>query len=88
MNIVGGKWTFLIMGELSNGPKGFNEMCRSLNISTKSLTDTLKKLEVNQIIIRDVKQTSPITVRYSLTEKGIDFQSIFLAMRNWGIKWL
>lgn len=88
MKIFGGKWAFLIIGSLHSGPKRFNELSRILNINTKALTDTLKNLESNQIIIRKVIPTTPISVEYSLTQKGDDFQQVFLAMRDWGVKWL
>ncbi|OOM82359.1 putative HTH-type transcriptional regulator YybR [Clostridium puniceum] len=88
MEIFGGKWSFLIMGELHDGAKRFNEMNRNLGISTKALSDALKSLEANGIITRTVYPTSPVTVEYSLTEKGRDFEQVFIEMRNWGMKWL
>lgn len=88
MEIFGGKWSFLIMGELHEGAKRFNEMNRNLGISTKALSDALKSLESNGIIVRTVYPTSPVTVDYSLTEKGRDFEQVFVKMREWGIKWL
>lgn len=88
MVIFGGKWSFLIMGELHSGTKRFNELNRNLEISTKSLSDALKSLELNGIIIRTVLPTSPVIVEYSLSEKGRDFEQVFVAMRGWGLKWL
>ena len=88
MEIFGGKWSFLIMGELHGGAKRFNEMSRNLEISTKSLSDALKNLEANGIIARTVYPTSPVTVEYALTEKGRDFEQVFFAMSEWGLKWL
>jgi DNA-binding HxlR family transcriptional regulator len=88
MEIFGGKWSFLIIGELHEGTKRFNEMNRNLGISTKALSDALKSLESNGIITRTVYSTSPVTVEYSLTDKGRDFERVFIAMREWGMKWL
>lgn len=88
MDIFSGKWAFLIMGELYSGPIRFNVLNKKLGCSTKSLSDTLKRLEENKIVTRSVKPTVPTTVEYSLTPKGQDFQSVFLEMRNWGAKWL
>jgi DNA-binding HxlR family transcriptional regulator len=88
MKIFGGRWSFAIMGELHVGAKRFNELNRSLGISTKSLSDALKNLELNEVIIRSVRPTTPVTVEYSLTQKGRDFEEVFIAMKNWGIKWL
>lgn len=88
MQIFGGKWTFLVMGELHNGPRRFNDLNRSIGCNTKSLSDTLKLLEKNEIITRTVFPTTPVTIKYALTEKGRDFEKVFIEMRNWGKKWL
>lgn len=88
MKIFDGKWALLIMADLSTGTKRFNELSRDLNISTKALSDALKKLESNGIIIRTVRPTVPVIVEYSLTEKGRDFDRIFFVMQDWGMKWI
>ena len=88
MNILGGKWSFVIIEELCSGTKHFNEMNKNLGISTKALSDALKNLEANGIITRTVYSTSPVTIEYALTEKGRDFDRVFFAMSEWGMKWL
>lgn len=88
MEIFGGKWTFAIIGELHTGTQHFNELIRKLGISTKSLADALKNLETNGVVVRTVHSTVPVTVEYSLTEKGRDFERVFFEMRGWGKKWL
>ncbi len=88
MEIFGGKWSFIIIGELHTGTKHFNELIKELGISTKSLSDTLKNLETNGVIFRTVHATIPVTVEYSLTEKGRDFERVFIEMKEWGKKWL
>lgn len=88
MDIFGGKWTFLIMGELHDGAKHFNELNRLIGCSTKSLSDALKSLEEKEIVARTVIPTKPVSIEYSLTEKGRDFEKVFFEMRNWGAKWL
>ncbi|MDR2167042.1 MAG: helix-turn-helix transcriptional regulator [Clostridiales bacterium] len=88
MEIFGGKWSFQILGELHTGAKRFNELGRNLGISTKSLSDALKNLEANGVVIRTVIPTTPVTVEYSITSKGRDFERVFYEMREWGKKWL
>lgn len=88
MDMFGGKWSFVIMGELYSGPKRFNELGKRLGISTKSLSDALKNLESNNVIERKVMPTTPVSVEYSLTDKGRDFKCVFIEMREWGKKWL
>lgn len=88
MQIFGGKWSFVILGELHTGSKHFNELSKKLGISTKSLSDTLKSLESNGVVQRTVHPTIPVTVEYSLTDKGRDFERVFMEMKEWGKKWL
>ena len=64
------------------------QRARALGVSTKSLTDTLRHLEENGIVRREAIATVPVTVEYSLTEKGRDFDSVLLAMKDWGSRWL
>ena len=95
MRILGKKWTLYIIcellmcrelyfSELQNNIKGnYNE-----NISARVLSESLKGLEENEILIRTVhSDTMPIRVGYSLTEKGEDFSVIFSALKGWGLKW-
>lgn len=86
--IFNSKWAYVVMGELHKEPKRFNQLNKSIGCSTKSLSDTLKLLETNGIIKRSVQPTVPITVQYSLTEKGRDFETVFYEMKKWGQKWL
>lgn len=88
MSIFGGKWSFAILGELHAGTRHFNELSRNLGISTKSLSDALKNLELNGVIVRTVHSTIPVKIEYSLTDKGRDFERVFIEMREWGKKWL
>lgn len=87
LEVFGGKWAFLVLEQLHLGTMRFNELSKSLNINTKSLTDTLQHLEKNGIIRREVKPTVPVTVEYSLTAKGRDFDGVLLAMKEWNQKW-
>lgn len=88
LQVLGGKWSFLVLAQLYVNPQRFNQLRRKLDdVSTKALTDTLRHLEHNEIIYRKVFPTVPVTVEYSLTEKGRDFQTVLIEMYNWGQKW-
>ena len=87
MDVFGGKWAFLVLEQLHIGPMRFNQIQKALGISTKSLTDTLRHLEHEGIIHREVFPTVPVTVEYSLTEKGTSFDDVLLAMKAWGQQW-
>lgn len=86
-DIFNGKWSFLVLEQLHIGTMRFSELLRALDVSTKSLTDTLRHLEENGIVKRDVKPTVPVTVEYSLTEKGRGFDQVLLAMKDWENEW-
>lgn len=88
MDIFGGKWAFLVMEQLHIGTMRFSGLARALSVNTKSLTDTLRRLEENGIIARSVLPTVPVTVEYSLTEKGRAFDSVLLAMKSWWREWM
>ncbi|WP_227793336.1 winged helix-turn-helix transcriptional regulator [Paenibacillus guangzhouensis] len=88
LQILNAKWAFLIIAELSQGPKRFQQLHRDLAVvKTQSLTNVLRLLEKNEIVRRQVFPTVPISVEYSLTEKGMDFQTSLKEMEKWAIKW-
>lgn len=88
-NLIGKKWTLVVIRYLVDGPKGFNELKRSVkDISSKTLSATLSDLERKGIVERNVHTKSPIRVEYSLTSKGRDLINILEGMRKWGEKWL
>jgi DNA-binding HxlR family transcriptional regulator len=89
LRIIGGKWSFLVVRELFfHGIKRFTELKSALNgISSKSLTETLRHLEENQVVIRKVHATVPPTVEYCLTAKGEAFSGILLEMKKWVRDW-
>ena len=68
---VGDKWTILVVGELGNGPRRFNEIRRALgSISQRMLTLTLRGLERDGLVTRTVFPTIPPKVEYELTRLG------------------
>ncbi|MFX3634218.1 MAG: winged helix-turn-helix transcriptional regulator [Candidatus Pristimantibacillus sp.] len=88
LQILGAKWAFLVLHELLRGPQRFNQLQRNVAvIKTQSLTDTLRHLEHNGLVLREVFPTVPVTVEYSLTEKGYDFQTALNEMNRWVEKW-
>jgi len=88
LNVIGGKWSFLIIKNLFTGTKRFGELRKLLHdISPKTLTSSLRSLESNGIITRTVFPTVPATVEYSLTEKGTSLDKIINEMYVWGEKW-
>ncbi len=88
LNIIGGKWSFLIIKNLFSGTMRFGEIRKALHdISPKTLTVRLKELEQHGIVTRTVHPTIPPAVEYTLTEKGWDLIKMIEEMKAWGKKW-
>lgn len=88
LNVIGGKWAFLVIRELFGGTKRFGELQRSITgVSPKALTDTLRHLEEQGVLERHAFATVPVTVEYQLTPKGRDLHRILKEMKLWAAKW-
>jgi DNA-binding HxlR family transcriptional regulator len=88
-DIISGKWTLLIIRDLASGVKRFNQLERSLGgISPKTLSERLRLLEEEGIILRQMFAEVPPRVEYSLTVKGQDLVSVIDSMRSYGQQWL
>jgi DNA-binding HxlR family transcriptional regulator len=89
LRLLNGKWDLMVIRYLVEGPKRFAELKASIpDLSSKSLSATLKQLNAKGMIVRDVNSSYPISVVYSLTAKGDDMKDIVEALRQWGKKWL
>ena len=85
LQVIGGKWTLLILRDLFTGTKRFGELLRSLHgISPKTLSERLRQLEAQDIVERVIYPEVPPRVEYSLTEKGKSLRAILDQMRTWG----
>ncbi|ABG59550.1 winged helix-turn-helix transcriptional regulator [Cytophaga hutchinsonii] len=82
-----GKWKLLIMLSLSTGTKRFKEISKDINgITDKMLSKELKMLEENKLIKRDVFDTFPPTVEYSITKHGKSIEKVLDALYLWGLE--
>lgn len=85
VQIIGSKWKLLILRNLSARPWRFNELRKDLDgISQKVLTDSLRSMEEDGIVIRTVYPEVPPRVEYSLSELGQSMWPILEAMQEWG----
>jgi len=84
LDAIGNRWSVLIIGILSTGTLRFGELRRSISgISTKVLTDRLRRLEEMGLVYREVHPTSPPAVEYSLTKLGNSLFDIVNDLRIW-----
>lgn len=85
LNILSGKWKLKILWHLSKGTIRFNELQRLLGrITTKTLTEQLRELEEQGIILRTVFPEVPPRVEYSLSEIGCTLKPILGELCEWG----
>lgn len=88
MEIIGNKWTALILRDLTSGPKRFGELERSLlGISPRTLSQRMDDLEAHGIVSRQTYAEVPPRCEYALTEKGGDLIPILQQMAVWGEKY-
>lgn len=89
VDLIGSKWKLLIMRELLTGTKRFNELNRAIvGISQKVLTENLRKLENDGIIVRQVYPVIPPKVEYRLSSLGETLRPVIDTMRVWGTGYL
>ena len=88
MELIGKRWTALIIYQLLDGPQRFNAIESALPISGRLLSERLKELEKESIVERKVYSEVPIRVEYSLTEKGSSLEGAVREIEIWAQKWL
>ena len=85
VSLIGSKWKLLIMRNLLARPWRFNELQKSIDgISQKALTEALRSMVADGIVIRKAYPEVPPRVEYSLTELGESMRPIIKAMEDWG----
>lgn len=88
MQIIGNKWTALILRDLFEGSRRFCELERSVgNINPRTLSQRLDDLEASGIITRKSFAEVPPRTEYTLTRKGRDLHPILEQMAAWGNKY-
>ncbi len=86
LSVISGKWTLLILYELTDGPKRFNALKRDLaGISQRLLTAQLKAMAKDGLVHREVLDVVPPHVEYSLTPKGHSLAPVIEALEHWGL---
>ena len=84
---VGDKWSVLLVSQLGNGPRRFNELRRAVGgISQRMLTLTLRGLERDGLVTRTVFPTIPPRVDYALTALGRDLLQPVSTLGSWAIR--
>ncbi|MDS3860036.1 helix-turn-helix domain-containing protein [Thermosynechococcaceae cyanobacterium BACA0444] len=89
MDVLDSKWSIMILRELFSQSRRTHELQTALvGISTKTLTQTLRKLEAHGLVERTVYAEVPPRVEYSITPKGWQLQPVMFALHQVGSQWL
>ena len=84
---IAGKWAVLIVVALEPRAKRFGELRREVGgISQKMLTQTLRGLERDGLVLRHVKPSSPVTVEYELTRLGRGLVPVLAGLTDWAVR--
>ncbi len=86
--LIGSKWKLIVLNDLQNSEKRFNELKRSTEASSRTLSRVLKDLEEENLVERRVEEQSPVATYYSLTEKGASLCPVFEEIDDWAQEWL
>ncbi|MBI4336553.1 MAG: helix-turn-helix transcriptional regulator [Chloroflexi bacterium] len=90
IGLLGKRWTGLILRALMDGPRRFTEVRTYVDsgLSDRLLSERLQELEEAGIVERRVHAGRPVTVEYTLTEKGADLRRVVEAVQAWADRWI
>lgn len=89
IELLGKRWTGLILRSLLEGPRRFTEITSYVEgLSDRLLSERLQELEQAGIVERHVNTGRPVTVEYALTEKGGDLRAALEAIQLWADRWI
>jgi DNA-binding HxlR family transcriptional regulator len=87
LELVGERWTLLVVREIFHGRRKFSEMQRSLGVARNVLTARLQGMVDEGILERRPYSERPERYEYFLTEKGLDLWPVMIALMHWGDKY-
>src|SRR5229473_8237978 len=89
IQLLGKRWTGLLLDALMEGPRRFCELTATVEgLSDRVLSDRLRELEAEGIIERLVYPQIPVRVEYRLTEKGHDLKPVVQSIHEWAQQWI
>jgi DNA-binding HxlR family transcriptional regulator len=89
VELLGKRWTALILRVLLAGPQRFSEIADQIEgVSDRMLSERLKEFEAEGVIERRVYPETPVRIEYRLTEKGQALDAVIEAMATWSHRWV
>lgn len=88
IRLIGSQWRLVVLHDLQDGEKRFNELKRSTGASSRTLSRVLDDLQEATLVARRIEEDAPIATYYSLTEKGRSLCPVFDEIEQWANEWL
>jgi len=89
IQVLGKRWTGLLLNALMQGPRRFCELTALVEgLSDRVLSDRLRELETEGVVKRVVYPQIPVRVEYQLTEKGYALKPVIEAIHAWAAEWV
>lgn len=88
LEIIGDRWTILILRDAFRGIRRFDDFRRDLEIARPVLSDRLRKLVEAGVLTKVPYQEHPVRHEYRLTRMGIELSPALVALMRWGDDWL
>lgn len=88
IEVLSDRWTPFVLATTLFGLHRFDEIQQQLSIATNILSDRLKLLVDNKLLLKNAYQTNPVRYDYRLTDKGKGFYKLAIILNQWGEKWL
>ena len=85
---IGSQWRLVVLHDLQDGEKRFNELKRSTDASSRTLSRVLDDLQELGFVNRRLEEDAPVATFYSLTPKGRSLCPVFDEIEAWADEWL
>ncbi|QKQ98121.1 winged helix DNA-binding protein [Candidatus Nanohaloarchaea archaeon] len=87
-DMIGSKWKLIVLNDLQGGEKRFNQLKRSTEASSRTLSRVLQNLKGEGLVEKRVEDGNPVATFYSLTEAGKSLCPVFEEIEDWADEWL
>ncbi|WP_313691004.1 winged helix-turn-helix transcriptional regulator [Halorarum halobium] len=85
---LGSQWRLVVLHDLQEGEKRFNELKRSTDASARTLSRVLDDLQELGFVARRMEPDAPVATFYSLTDKGESLRPVLDEIEDWAYEWL
>jgi DNA-binding HxlR family transcriptional regulator len=90
LDLLGDRWSMLVVRDVMNGVRRFDDLVRRLGVSRATLSDRLRRLVAAGILVPTPYRTDSGRSReeYRLTAKGWELRNVLIALREWGDRYV